>query len=126
MPAKGQIARPLHLREGLLYLVFSEVDLSAVSGGPDVVGGERLRDGDEPDGGWIAPGSAGRPRDSIADIGQPGPERGGIEHYDYFFSASTNCFASGAFLPVGASFRYVSNSVTAFAGSVPAIVIPSM
>jgi hypothetical protein len=29
-------------------------------------------------------------------------------------------------LPVGASFRYVSNSVTAFAGSVPAIVIPSM
>ena len=109
-----------------MYLVFSEVDLSAVSGGPDVVGGERLRDDDEPDEGWVAPRSAGRPRDSIADIGQPGPERGRIEHYDYFFSASTNCFASGAFLPVGASLRYASNSATAFAGSVPAIVIPSM
>ena len=80
VPANRQIGRPVHLFQGFLDLVFSEIDLPAVGGGPDVVGGEGFRDGDEANRGGVAPGPAGGARDAIANVGQPGAERGGISH----------------------------------------------
>ena len=80
VPAKRQVGRPVHLLEGFLDLVFSEVDLAAVGRGSDVVGGEGFRDGDEADRGGVAPGPAGGARDAIANVSQPGAERGGISH----------------------------------------------
>ena len=80
VPAKRQIGGPVHLFEGLLDLVFSEVDLARVGGGPDVVGGEGFGDGDEANRGGVAPGPAGGARDPIANASQPGTERGGFRH----------------------------------------------
>ena len=97
-----------------LHFVLAEIDLTGGGGGADVLGGKGLRDGDEADGGGVAPGPAGRPRDASANVRQPGPERGGVDHY--FLSCATIAFAVAAFGPVGASFRYVSNSVAAPGG----------
>ena len=57
----------------------------------------------EADGGGIAPGPAGCPRDARANVCQPGPERGSVDHY--FFSVPRIPFAVAAFGPAGASFR---------------------
>ena len=84
----------------------------AVGGGADVVGGEGFRNGDEADGGGVAPGPAGGARDAIANAGQPGAERGGIEHL--LLELRDERLRGGARSgPSGASFRYVSNSVAA-------------
>ena len=93
----------LHLEQRLLDLVLAEIDLSGVGGGAHVLGGEGLGDGDEADGGGIAPGPAGRPRDARANVCQPGTERSGVDHY--FFNVPRIPFAVAAFGPVGASFR---------------------
>src|SRR3990170_6186544 len=80
VPSNRQVGGPVHLFQGFLKLVLSEIELPAVGGGSDVVGGEGFRDGDESNGRRVAPDPASRARDSIADIGQPGAERGGISH----------------------------------------------
>src|SRR5437762_14392104 len=49
----------------------------------------------------LAPGPAGGPSDAFADLSQPGPNRGGINHY--FFSWATSALACAAFGPSGAS-----------------------
>ena len=85
-----------------MYFVFAEVNLTGVGGGPDVFNVECLGNGDEPDGGRVAPGPTGGPRDAFADLSQPGPNRGGIDHY--FFSWATSALACAAFGPSGASF----------------------
>ena len=107
----GRSARLRPSSASFLDLVLAEVDLPGVGGGANVVGVEGLGNGDEADGGGVAPGPAGGARDAIANAVQPGAERGGIEHY--FFSCATSPFAVAAFGPSGASFRYVSNSVAA-------------
>ena len=111
VPANRQVRRLVHLLERFLDLVFAEIDLTGVGGGAHELGGECFGNGDEADGGGVAPGPAGRPRDARADVGQPGAERGGIDHY--FFSVARIPLAVAAFGPVGASFRYVSNSAPA-------------
>ena len=93
----GRSAVCVHLRERLLDFVFAEIDLAGVGGGANVIGGERFGDGDEADGGGIAPGPAGGARDTIADAGQPGAERDGIDHY--FLSCARMPFAVAAFGP---------------------------
>ena len=80
VPAKPQVGGAVHLLERLLDLVLAEIDLPAVGGGSDVIGGEGFGDGNEADGGRIATGPVGRARDTIANVGQPGAERGGISH----------------------------------------------
>src|SRR5205085_1868306 len=111
----------IHFLERFLHPVFSEIDLPAVGGGSDVVGAESLGDGDEPDGGRVAPRPASRVRDAIANVSQPGAERGGICHAPrggYLtsgFKVVTLSCACLAFGPLGASLRYVSNSFTASA-----------
>ena len=93
MPPERQIRGLVHLRQRFLDLVFAEVDLAGIGGGANVVSGERLRDGDEADGGGVAPGPAGRPRDARADVGQPGAERDGVDHY--FFSVAEDPLRGG-------------------------------
>ena len=117
MPPNRQVGRLVHLLEGFLDFVLAEVDLPAVGGCSDVVGGEGLRDGDESNGRRVAPDPAGRSRDSLANVGQPGTERGGISHAPlggyrviYCGSCAASAFAWRAFGPLGASLRYVSNS----------------
>ena len=80
VPPNRQVGCPIHLVQRFLKFVFSEIDLPAVGDGPDVVGGEGFRDGDESNGRGVASGPASRSRDSIADVGQPGAKRGGIDH----------------------------------------------
>ena len=73
-----------------------------------MVGGEGLGDGDEPDGGGIAPGPAGRARDAIANVSQPGAKRGGIDHAPagcYFGSWAASALACAAFGPFGAELQ---------------------
>ena len=103
MPPERQVGQLVHLLERFLDLVFAEVDLAGVGEGAHVLRREGFRDGDEPDGGGIAPGPAGRPLDSRADISQPGPERSSVDHY--FFSEPRIPFAVAAFGPSGASLR---------------------
>src|SRR5204862_4075778 len=80
VPSDRQVGRPIHLLQRFLKSVFSKIDLAAVGDRPDVVSGEGFRDGDESNGSRVASGPASRPRDSIADVGQPGAKRGGITH----------------------------------------------
>src|SRR5262249_12347369 len=112
MPADGQVQGLRALLQRFLNLVFAEIRLSAFGGGADVLDGKCFRDGDEGNGGWIAPGPAGCARDAVAHAGQPGPERRNVDHY-FFGSDPRMFFAVAAFGPVGAIFRYVSNSVAA-------------
>ena len=71
----------LDLAARFLDLVLAEVDLAGVGRGPDVLGTERLGNGDEADVGRVAPGTAGGARDAVANVGQPGAKRGRVEHY---------------------------------------------
>ena len=121
MPGKVEIPGGLDLLQRFLDLVLSEVALPFFEGCSNVLDGKRFGNCDEADRGWIAPDPAGGVRDAIADARQPIPD-----FCHYFFKASTNCLAIGAFGPDGASFRYVSNSVTAVAGFSPTTVMPSM
>ena len=73
----GRSAVCVHLLQRFLDFVLAEVDLPGVGGGADVVGGEGLGDGDEADGGGVAPGPAGGARDAIANVRQPGRARSG-------------------------------------------------
>src|SRR6266850_1937391 len=107
MPADRQTRRLVHLLERFLDFVFAEIDLAGRCGGAHVVGGKGLGDGDEADAGGVAFDPAGRPRDPRANVGQPGRD---VYH---FFRVARIPFAVAAFGPVGASFRYVSNSVAA-------------
>ncbi len=111
MPPDGKVRRLVHLLARFLDLVFAEVDLAGLGGGTHVLGREGFGDGDEGDGSGVAPRPAGGPRDPRADVGQPGTERGGVDHY--FFNVPRIPFAVAAFGPDGASFRYVSNSAVA-------------
>jgi len=74
MPANREIRCAVHLVECFLDFVLAEVDLSGVECGTHRIRGKRFRDGDEPDGGGIASGPAGRPRNPRADSGQSGRE----------------------------------------------------
>src|SRR5262249_56040578 len=98
--------------ERLLDFVLAEINLATIGGGADRVRRKRLGDCDEANRGGVAPHPAGRALDASADVGQPGAERGRVDHY--FFSVPRIPFAVAAFGPFGASFRYVSNSVAAF------------
>src|SRR6185503_17683384 len=109
MPADREITCLLDLLQRLLHFVLAEIDLAGDCRGADGVGRKGLGDGDEADGGGIASGPAGRALDASADAGQPGLERGRIDHY-FFGNDPRMPFAVAAFGPVGASFRYVSNS----------------
>ena len=65
MPPERNVGRFADLLQGLLDLVLAEIVLAGGHGGPDVVGAEGLRDGDEGDLGR-APGRRGvRPRRSV-------------------------------------------------------------
>ena len=112
VPADRQIGRLRDLLQRFLHFVFAEVDLAGGRSGAHVLGRKRFRDGDERDGGGIASGPAGCARDAIAHAGQPGPECRGVDHY-FFGSDPRMFFTVAAFGPVGAIFRYVSNSVAA-------------
>ncbi len=112
MPADREVAGLLDLLQRLLDLVLAEIDLARNGRGADGVGRECFRDGDEADGSGITSGPAGRALDASADVGQPGLERGRIDHY-FFGSDPRMLFAVAAFGPAGASFKYVSNSVAA-------------
>jgi hypothetical protein len=103
VPADRQIRRLVHLEQRFLDLVFAKVDLAGLGGGAHVLGGKCLGNGDEADGGGIAPGPAGRPRDPRANVRQPGPERSSVDHY--FLIEPRIPFAVAAFGPAGASFR---------------------
>src|SRR5437763_958260 len=81
MPADRKIGGLLDLLQRLLYLVLAEIQLAGVSSGAHGVGGKCLRDGDEADRGGIAPRPAGRALDAGAHVGQPGANRGGVDHY---------------------------------------------
>jgi len=59
VPAQRQIGGAIDLVERLLDFVFAEVDLAGVRRGPHVVGGKGFRDGDETNGGGVAPRPAG-------------------------------------------------------------------
>jgi hypothetical protein len=80
MPADRQVGGLVHLLESLLDFVLAKIDLTAIGDSPDVIDAEGFRDSDESNGSGVAPGPVGRPRNSIANIGQPGAERGGIGH----------------------------------------------
>ena len=75
MPAQAQIRGLVHLRQRFLDLVLAEIDLTQIGGGADVVSREGFRDGDEANRGGVAPDPAGGPRDTRADVVQPGAER---------------------------------------------------
>ena len=68
------------------------------------LGGKCFGDGDEADGGGVAPGPAGRPRDARANVGQPGT---GARRQSITISSAepTMPFAVRGVRPVGASFR---------------------
>src|SRR5262245_12402058 len=111
MPAKAQIRGLIELRQRLLHFVFAELALTGVGCRANVINRKCFGDGDEANRGRIAPCSAGRARHAVADVSQPGAERGGVEHY--FGNCAAIAFAVAAFGPFGASFKYVSNSVPA-------------
>ena len=75
MPAQRQIGEAIHLLNRFLDLVLAEVDLAGVSRRPNVVGVEGFRNGDEADGGRIAPGAIGGARDAFANTSQSSPKR---------------------------------------------------
>ena len=100
----AQIRGLVHLLQRFLDLVLAEVDLAGVGGGADVLGGECLGDGDEADGGGVAPGPAGGPRDARADVRQPGT--GAQRRRSLFLERTPRIpLAVAAFGPVGASLR---------------------
>ena len=103
VPAERRGGRPVHFLEAFLDFVLAEVDLPGLGGGQDVFRIEGLGNGDEADGGRVAPHPAGGARDAIAYVRQPGTKRGGIEHY--FFSCATSPLAVAALGPSGASFK---------------------
>ncbi len=103
VPAQRERGRRVHLLQRFLHLVLAEVDLARVGQRRHVVRRKCLGDGDETDRGGVAPAPAGRPLDARADVGQPGPERNGVDHY--FLIEPRIPFAVAAFGPVGASFR---------------------
>jgi hypothetical protein len=53
--------------QGFLHAILAEVHLPGGRGRADVIGAERLRNGDQPDPGRIAPGPFGRAPHAIAD-----------------------------------------------------------
>src|SRR3977135_2898597 len=100
VPPNWKVGGLVDLRKRLLHLVFAEVDLTGVGGGPHVVGGGGFGDGKGADAGGVAPCPAGRALDASADVGQPGTDGGGVDHY--FFSVPRIPFAVAAFGPGGA------------------------
>src|SRR5262245_28778609 len=110
MPTERQIRQRVDLRQSFLHFVFAKVGLSGCGCGADEVGGECFRNGDETDRGGSAPGAAGGPRDARADVRQPIRNR--VEQR-YLGRLCRMFLAVAAFGPVGASFKYVSNSLFA-------------
>ena len=72
-----------------------------------MVGGEGFRDGDEPDGGRIASDPAGRSRDAVADVGQPGAERGRIVMHPLGVLRTRYCGSCAASALAGGRIRSV-------------------
>ena len=103
MPRERKIRGLRDLLRGFLHFVLAKIDLTASGGGADVIGGEGFRDGDEADGGGVAPGPAGGARDTFTHAGQPCSDRGGVDHY--FLYCATIALAVAAFGPSGVSFR---------------------
>ena len=116
VPSERKVGQILTFLLSFLQLVLAEVDLSIGGDRANGVGRERFRDGDEADLRRVASGPGGGARDAIANVRQPGTNRGGVEHY--FGSCATRAFAVAALGPSGASFKYVLNSVPA-SGSLP-------
>ena len=103
MPSQTQIRGLIDFREGFLHLVFAEINLTRFGNGAHVIGGIRLGDGDQADGGGIAVRPVAGTPDTRANIRQPGTERRQVDHY--FFNCSTSALACAAFGPVGAIFK---------------------
>jgi hypothetical protein len=104
VPADVEIGGPIHFLERFLNFVFAEIDLPGFGGDANEFHGKRLGDGDEANSGGVATGPAGSPRDSNADISQPGSERSGVWHY-FFGNEPKTAFAVAALGPSGASLR---------------------
>src|SRR5262249_14867321 len=100
-------AERVDLRQRLLHLVLTEIDLAGRGGLAHVLDRKCFGNGDEADRGGVASRTAGGPRDARADVRQPCGDRG------HFLMVPRMPFAVAAFGPVGASFRYVSNSPAA-------------
>src|SRR5262249_39039418 len=111
VPSERQVRQILTFLLSFLELVFAEVDLAIPGDRANGVRSVRFRDGDEVDLRKVASGPGGGARDTIANVCQPGTNRGGVEHY--FGSCATRAFAVAAFGPSGESFKYVLNSVPA-------------
>lgn len=88
VPVDSRGNRRIQLRERILFFerfldaVLAKIELTGPSGREDMVGGEGLRDGDEPDAGWIPAGPGRRPRDSIANGSEPSAKRLGFDRCD--------------------------------------------
>ena len=67
MPPDGDIGRLADLLQGFLDLVLAEIALARRAGGADVIGAERLRDGDERDLVRVTAGAAGGRVDPCPD-----------------------------------------------------------
>ena len=103
VPADVEIGGPIHFLERFLDFVFAEIDLPGFDGDADELDGKSLGDGDETNGSGVATRPAGSPRDSSADVSQPGVERSGVGHY--FLIVPRIPFAVAALGPFGESLR---------------------
>ena len=115
VPAQLQIggdqgAHRVHFRKRFLDFVFTEITLTGFCGGAHEVGREGFRDGDEPNRRGVTTRAAGGSLDARADVGKTSAELGGIH---LLLDGRRMPFAVAAFGPLGASFRYVSNSPAA-------------
>src|SRR5215510_7885812 len=113
VPSERKIREVLPLLLRFLELVLTKVDLAVHGRSTHGIGTKCLRDGDEADVRGVASGPGGGARDAIANVRQPGTNRGGVEHY--FGSCATRAFAVAALGPSGESFKYVLNSAPASA-----------
>ena len=66
----------VHLRQRFLDLVLAEIDLPGIGGGADVVGGKVFETATRRIEAGSRPARPAAPRDALADVGQPGAERG--------------------------------------------------
>jgi hypothetical protein len=75
MPPDLHIGQSANLLQGFLDLVLSEVALAGRRGGPDVLGAERLGNGDQPDIAGLAPTPARCLGDPVANGAEIGGNR---------------------------------------------------
>src|SRR3954463_2162858 len=122
MPPDRDVGRVADFLQSFLDFVFPEVLLACGVGGANRVGAECLGDRNEADGRRIPAGAAGgrmEPGPDRLEVSCDGGVHGGRQRYlIYAFNISAFAFAFSALGPLGASFRYVSNSLAA-SGNLP-------